>query len=83
MSFSTKFVPTLLAGAICASFVLVADVSVASGGSSGPAVAFRSTGNIGEVIVNPYKVAPLTAVVRNGGYEIHNASVRVLPKQGG
>ena len=83
MAFSTKFIPTLLAGAICASFALVADVSVASGGSSGPAVAFRSTGNIGEVIVNPYKVAPLTAVIRNGGYEIHNASVRVLPKQGG
>ena len=83
MAFSTKFIPTLLAGAICASFALVADVSVASGGSSGPAVAFRSSGNIGEVIVNPYKVAPLTAVIRNGGYEIHNASVRVLPKQGG
>ena len=83
MSISSKFIPSLLAGAVCASFALVADVSVASGGSSGPAVAFSSMGNIGEVIVNPYKVAPLTAVIRNGGYEIHNAKVRVLPKTGG
>ena len=68
MSISSKFIPSLLAGAICASFALVADVSLASGGPSGPNVAFRSTGNIGEVIVTPFKVSPLTAVIRNGGY---------------
>ncbi len=83
MVLTKKLLPSLLAGAMCASLVLVADVSIASGGASGPAVAFRSTGNIGEVIVNPYKIAPLTAVIRNGGYEIHNAVVRVVPKQGG
>ena len=83
MVLKKKLLPSLLAGAMCASLVLVADVSIASGGASGPAVAFRSTGNIGEVIVNPYKIAPLTAVIRNGGYEIHNAVVRVVPKQGG
>ena len=83
MSLSSKLIPSLLASAVCASLALVADVSVASGGPSGPAVAFRSTGNIGEVIVNPYKVSPLTAVIRNGGYEIHNAVVRIVPKKGG
>ena len=83
MSLSSKLIPSLLASAVCASLALVADVSVASGGTSGPAVAFRSTGNIGEVIVNPYKVSPLTAVIRNGGYEIHNAVVRIVPKKGG
>ena len=83
MSISSKFIPTLLAGAVCASFALVADVSLASGGPSGPNVAFRSTGNIGEVIVNPFKVSPLTAVIRNGGYEIHNAVVRIVPKKDG
>lgn len=83
MSLSSKLIPSLLASAVCASLALVADVSVASGGPSGPAFAFRSTGNIGEVIVNPYKVSPLTAVIRNGGYEIHNAVVRIVPKKGG
>ena len=81
MSLSSKLIPSLLASAVCASLALVADVSVASGGPSGPAVAFRSTGNIGEVIVNPYKVSPLTAVIRNGGYEIHNAVVRIVRRR--
>ena len=54
-----------------------------SGGASGPHVAFRSTGHIGEVIVNPYKIAPLTAVIRNGGYDVKNAVVRIVPKAGG
>lgn len=40
-------------------------------------------GHIGEVIVNPYKIAPLTAIVRTGGYVVKNASVRVVPKKGG
>ena len=56
---------------------------LASGGASGPAVAFKAQGNIGEVMVNPYKIAPLTAVVRNGGYVVKNATVTVLPKMGG
>ena len=56
---------------------------LASGGASGPAVAFKAQGNIGEVMVNPYKIAPLTAVIRNGGYVVKNATVTVLPKMGG
>ncbi|HAB82378.1 MAG TPA: aryl-sulfate sulfotransferase, partial [Sutterella wadsworthensis] len=38
---------------------------------------------IGEVFVNPYKIAPLTAVIGNGGYELRNASVRIVPKPNG
>ena len=83
MVLTKKLLPSLLAGAMCASLVLVADVSIASGGASGPAVAFRSTGNIGEVIVNPYKIAPLTAVIRNGGYVLTDITVRIVPKKGG
>ena len=33
--------------------------------------------------MNPYKIAPLTAIIRNGGYVIQNASVRIIPKEGG
>ena len=37
----------------------------------------------GEIVVNPYKIAPLTAVIKNGGYQLKDATVRVVPKQGG
>ncbi len=57
--------------------------ALAAGGSSGPKVSFAVQGKLGEVIVNPYKIAPLTAVIRNGGYELTKASVRVVPKEGG
>ena len=33
--------------------------------------------------MNPYKIAPLTAVIGNGGYELRNASVRIVPKPNG
>ena len=55
----------------------------ASGGPSGATVRYAVQGNIGEVVWNPYKIAPLTAVIRNGGYEVRNAHVRIVPKQGG
>ena len=55
----------------------------ASGGASGPVVQMEVQGNIGEVVVNPYNIAPLTAVIRNGGYVIEDAAVRVVPKKGG
>ena len=35
------------------------------------------------MIVNPYKISPLTAVIKNGGYELLTAHVRVVPKDGG
>ncbi|MCI5850159.1 MAG: aryl-sulfate sulfotransferase [Sutterellaceae bacterium] len=52
-------------------------------GQSGPRVAFEAQGHIGEVIPNPYRIAPLTAVIRNGGYLLKNATVRIVPKKGG
>ncbi len=55
----------------------------AAGGTSGPKVQYQSQGHLGTVIVNPYKIAPLTAIVKNGGYVVKNAKVRVLPKPGG
>lgn len=35
---------------------------------------------LGEIVVNPFKVAPLTAIVKDGGLAIGNAHVRILPK---
>lgn len=47
--------------ALCAAGLLsLPGLVAASGGPSGPAVTFAVQGNIGEVIVNPYKLAPLT-----------------------
>ena len=43
--------------------------AAASGGASGPRVTFAPQGKLGEIIVNPYKIAPLTASIKNGGYE--------------
>lgn len=57
--------------------------AMASGGASGPTVGYASQGHIGEVVVNPYRIAPLTAVIKNGGYDITDATVRVIPKVGG
>ena len=44
--------------ALCAAGLLsLPGLVAASGGPSGPAVTFAVQGNIGEVIVNPYKLA--------------------------
>ncbi len=62
---------------------LTMGTALASGGASGPTVQFETQGNLGEVVVNPYWVAPLTAIIKNGGYVIEDASVRIIPKMGG
>lgn len=76
---------TLVVGALASAIGSVFPVSsaMASGGPSGAAVSFGVQGNIGEVVVNPYKIAPLTAVIRNGGYELTEATVRIVPKPDG
>ena len=57
--------------------------AAASGGASGPRVTFAPQGKLGEIIVNPYKIAPLTAIIKNGGYELTEATVRIVPKKDG
>ena len=76
-----KFQAKTMAALVAATFVV--GVAYASGGASGPAVTYAVQGNIGEVIVNPYKIAPLTAVIRNGGYELKDVEVRIVPKMNG
>ena len=76
---------SLFLGAVAAAVgsTLPAGAAHAAGGSSGPRVSFGVQGNLGEIIVNPYRIAPLTAIIRNGGYEILDAVVRIVPKEGG
>ena len=81
MKTTIKFCLTAAAAAVLLQLPLAP--AMASGGPSGPNVTYPVQGHIGEVIVNPYKVAPLTAVIRNGGYEITDASVKIVPKNNG
>ena len=55
----------------------------AMGGASGPKTTYQVQGHLGEIVVNPYKIAPLTAIVRDGGYTVKDVTVRVLPKPDG
>lgn len=68
-------------GIVCS--LVLATNAFAIGGASGPRVQYPSKGEIGEVVVNPYGIAPLTAVIRNGGYVISDVSVRIVPKDNG
>jgi len=62
---------------------LAPSTAFAVGGPSGLKLDYTVTGKIGEVVMNPYGIAPLTAVIKNGGYDIHNAKVTIVPKEGG
>ena len=55
----------------------------AIGGPSGPKIDYHVQGHLGEVMMNPYGIAPLTAIVRDGGYTVKDVTVRVLPKPDG
>jgi len=80
MKISKMVSSALVAGIILS---VVPTVSMAVGGASGTHIDYEVKGQIGEVVVNPYKIAPLTAVIKNGGYSIKNASVKIVPKEGG
>ena len=78
-----KMQKSILAAATSLAILVVSAPTLASGGPSGPHVGYPVQGHIGEVIVNPYKVAPLTAVIRDGGYELSDVTVRIVPKAKG
>ena len=62
---------------------LLASSAYAIGGASGAKLDYEIQGKIGEIVVNPYKIAPLTAVIKNGGYVLSDVTVEVVPKDGG
>ena len=76
---------TFLSGAVAATFAGTTGHVMAMGTTSGYNVTgFPSLyGPLGEVHVNPYGIAPLTALIKNGGYELLSAHVRVVPKANG
>ena len=65
MQFSLKHAAIATAAA---GMALTASHAMAMGGASGANVTYAVQGNIGEVVWNPHKIAPLTAVIRNSGY---------------
>ena len=68
---------------MAAAGALAAPAVQAGAGPSGPGYTYEVPGQLGAVAVNPYKIAPLTAVIYNGGYVLKNVSVRIVPKQNG
>lgn len=56
---------------------------LAIGGASGTKQDYERQGQIGTVIINPYKIAPLTAIISNGGYKLSDAKVSITPKKNG
>lgn len=62
---------------------LIPAMAMAMGGASGPKTTYEVQEHLGEIVKNPYEVAPLTAVIRNGGYQIEDATVTILPKPHG
>ena len=67
----------------CAAAAAMPFAAFAIGGPSGAKVDYHLQGHLGEVMMNPYGIAPLTAIVRDGGYTLSNVTVRVLPKLNG
>ena len=74
---------TWIAAASAAACLAISSGAYAIGGASGPHVGYPATGKIGAVVLNPYELAPLTAVIKNGGYTVTDVSVRIVPKEGG
>ncbi len=80
---SVKYHRALKPFVISALALGIASTAFAIGGPSGAQVRYPHSGQIGAVLLNPYEIAPLTAVIRNGGYQLKNVSVRVVGKDGG
>ncbi|WP_410105403.1 aryl-sulfate sulfotransferase N-terminal domain-containing protein [Sutterella wadsworthensis] len=78
-----KFKSTVIAASVLAGIMSLSAGAYAMGGASGAHVNYPTTGKIGAVMMNPYGIAPLTAVICNGGYSLSDISVRIVPKDGG
>ncbi len=83
MSVNKKLMSFIVPLALTTCASLCATNALAIGGSSGPEVRYPVSGKIGAVLLNPYDIAPLTAVIRNGGYQLSDVSVTIEPKKGG
>lgn len=73
----------LLSSIVVAASLLMPTQGLAIGGPSGAKIDYLMTEKLGEVVVNPYGIAPLTAIIKNGGYTLKDATVTIVPKKGG
>ncbi len=71
----------LLSSVLAAGLILSVAPSMvlAAGGASGP-VTYKGVGQIGAVEMDPYGVAPLTAMIRSAGYKLTDVTVTVKGK---
>lgn len=75
----------MLSSALVAGVLLsvVPSTMFALGGASGANIDWEIKGKLGAIRMNPYGYAPLTAVIMDGGYEVSNATVTIVPKENG
>ena len=74
---------TLVKAVIAALAPLSMTSAYAAGGPSGAHIGYQHQGQLGAVDMNPYKIAPLTAIIRDAGFTIQNIHVRIVPKANG
>ena len=70
MHFKTRILAMTIAG-------LLPLTAMAIGGPSGPKIDYHTQGHLGEVMMNPYGIAPLTAIIRDGGYTLEDVKGRI------
>lgn len=63
--------------------MMTPSVSFALGCPSGPKIDWNIQGQIGALKLNPYGLSPLTAVIMDGGYNLSDVSVTIVPKLNG
>lgn len=73
----------LIALAIIAAGLLAPTNALALGGPSGTHTTWEKQGQIGTLMLDPYGLSPLTAVIKDGGYELSDIKVTIVPKPGG
>ena len=73
----SKVVSSVLLASSMAMFVPSAVMG--AGGGSGSKITLPVFGQIGEVMVDPYDISPLTAVIKNGGYVLNDAKEAIEP----
>ncbi|MSN95937.1 aryl-sulfate sulfotransferase [Campylobacter sp. FMV-PI01] len=75
----------ILSSALVAGMILSVGTTqaLAIGGPSGAKIDWQIQGKLGAVKLNPYGLAPLTAIIMNNGYVLSNVFVKILPKEDG
>ncbi|MCD8213132.1 MAG: aryl-sulfate sulfotransferase [Campylobacter sp.] len=76
---------SLLSSILAASIIVggASTCALALGGPSGAKVEYQIQGQLGGVFLDPYGISPLSAIITNGGFEIKDAKVTIVPKKDG